>query len=190
MAGAVSVAAAPMVVPARVLGAVAPSKQITLGFGGLGNEGYGRNLKAMLVERDARVVAVCDVMASRHTRARETVDKQYVATGCKEIADFRDLIARKDIDAMVIVPQGGKRFQFDYEYDFGDGWQHEVLFEGCLQAEKGSRYPLCLEALANPDHQRHEEFIEWSGSFDPEKFDAQATTKAMRKGLPNWPEME
>jgi predicted dehydrogenase len=102
MAGVSGVAAAPLVLPARVFGAAAPSKQITLGFVGLGNEGYGHNLKAMLVEKDARVVAVCDVMASRRTRARETVEKQYSATGCKEIADFRDLIARKDIDAVVI----------------------------------------------------------------------------------------
>lgn len=44
-----------------------------------------------------------------------------------------------------IVPRDGKRFRFDYKYDFGDGWEHEVLFEGCLRAEKGGRYPLCLE---------------------------------------------
>ena len=110
-----------------------------------------------------------------------------------------------------ILPKDGKRFHFDYEYDFGDGWEHEILFEGCLRAEKGSRYPLCLEgqracppedvggpyyypeyleALADPDHERHEEFMEWSGPFDPEKFDAEAVTKRMRRGLPNWREME
>jgi len=31
-----------------------------------------------------------------------------------------------------------------YEYDFGDGWQHEVLFEGCPEPEKGKKYPICL----------------------------------------------
>ena len=110
-----------------------------------------------------------------------------------------------------IVPADGKRFSFDYEYDFGDGWEHEILFEGCLQAEKGTRYPLCvegaracppedvggghgyeeyLEAMADPKYERHEEFMEWRGPFDPEAFDAQAATKEMRKGLPNWREME
>jgi len=102
MAGIAATAAAPLVLPARLFGQNAPSKQITLGFVGLGNEGYGHNLKAFLVEDDARAVAVCDVMASRRTRARETVDQQYSATGCKEIADFRELIGRKDIDAVVI----------------------------------------------------------------------------------------
>ena len=106
-----------------------------------------------------------------------------------------------------IVPKDGKPFRFDYEYDFGDGWVHEVLFEGCMQAELGGRYPICLEgqracppedvggvcgyveyleASANPNHERHEEFFEWRGSFDPEEFDATKTTKRMRRGLPDW----
>ena len=109
-----------------------------------------------------------------------------------------------------IVPKNGKRFQFLYEYDFGDGWEHEVLFEGCLKAEKGGRYPVCiegeracppedvggirgyaefLEALANPNHEQHDDFLEWAGEFDPEKFDAGETTKAMRRGLPDWRQM-
>src|SRR4029078_6449558 len=31
-----------------------------------------------------------------------------------------------------VLPRSGKRFRFEYEYDFGDGWWHEILFEGCL----------------------------------------------------------
>lgn len=106
-----------------------------------------------------------------------------------------------------IVPRDGKRFRILYEYDFGDGWEHEVLFEGCLKAEKGGRYPLCvegerncppedvggvsgyaefLEAIDNPDHEEHDRMIEWAGQFDPEVFDAGDTTKAMRRGLPDW----
>jgi hypothetical protein len=110
-----------------------------------------------------------------------------------------------------IVPKDGKRFRFAYEYDFGDGWEHEILFEGFLPAVKGVRYPLCvegeracppedvggtggyqeyLEAMANPKHEEHESFMEWRGPFDPEGFDAGAATKSMRKGLPNWRDME
>ena len=106
-----------------------------------------------------------------------------------------------------IVPKDGKRFQFNYQYDFGDDWQHEVLFEGCLRAEKGGRYPVCvegeracppedvggvrgyaelLEALANPKHEQHEDFVEWAGPFDSEQFDVAKKTKAMRRGLPDW----
>jgi hypothetical protein len=106
-----------------------------------------------------------------------------------------------------IVPKDGKRFQFLYEYDFGDGWEHEVIFEGCLRAESGQRYPLCLEgergcppedvggvsgyleyleALADPSHEQHEEFKQWAGNFDPEEFDADKMTKLMRRGLSEW----
>ncbi len=106
-----------------------------------------------------------------------------------------------------IVPKDGKRFQFTYEYDFGDCWKHEVLFEGCLKAEKGGRYPLCvegeracppedvggiggyeefLEALVDPKHEQHDDFVEWAGEFDPERFDVEKTTKARRRGLPDW----
>jgi hypothetical protein len=109
-----------------------------------------------------------------------------------------------------IVPKDGKRFQFTYEYDFGDCWKHEVQFEGCLKAEKGGRYPLCvegeracppedvggiggyeefLEALADPKHEQHDDFVEWAGEFDPEMFDVEKTTKAMRRGLPDWRQM-
>jgi Plasmid pRiA4b ORF-3-like protein len=37
-----------------------------------------------------------------------------------------------------ILPGSGQRLRFGYEYDFGDGWHHEVLFEGCLRAERGT----------------------------------------------------
>lgn len=107
--------------------------------------------------------------------------------------DDEPLVNSRRTKISKIVPADGKRFRFSYEYDFGDGWEHEILFEGCLQAEKGTRYPLCLEgsracpqedvggiygymeyleALADPNHERHEEFMEWSGPFDSEVFDA------------------
>lgn len=110
-----------------------------------------------------------------------------------------------------IVPADGKRFAFNYEYDFGDGWQHEILFEGSIRAEKGTRYPLCVEGqracppedvggphgyqeylktLSDPDNKEWDEMSDWRGPCRPEHFDAQAATKDMGKGLPNWREME
>jgi hypothetical protein len=110
-----------------------------------------------------------------------------------------------------ILPKTGRRFRFEYEYDFGDGWRHEVLFEGCLRAERGKRYPVCvegaracppedvggpwgyeefLEALADPSHEQHEEFLEWAGGpFDPEAFDPAEATRDMRRRLPDWRRM-
>jgi len=106
-----------------------------------------------------------------------------------------------------IVPKDGKQFQFEYEYDFGDAWEHEILFEGFVPAEKGVRYPLCVEgeracppedvggihgfqeyvkAMANPKHKRHKEFLKWNGPFHPDKFDAKTATSEMKRGLPDW----
>ncbi len=110
-----------------------------------------------------------------------------------------------------IVPQDGPKFRFEYEYDFGDGWQHEVLFEGRPRAEPGTRYPLCLEgaracppedvggawgyadfleAIADPENEAHEELLEWAGgAFDPETFSPAAATRRMKQGLPDWRRM-
>ena len=107
-----------------------------------------------------------------------------------------------------ILPMSGKRLRFEYEYDFGDSWLHEVLFEGRRQAEPGTRYPRCLEgaracppedvggiwgymdflaAIADPEHEQHEQMREWiGGKFDPRAFNPAAATRRMRSGLPNW----
>jgi hypothetical protein len=107
-----------------------------------------------------------------------------------------------------LLRRTGKPFRFRYEYDFGDSWYHEVLFEGVLQADRKVKYPLCLEgeracppedcggvwgyadfvkAIRDPDHAQHAELLEWvGGRFDPEAFDPAKATKAMRKGLPDW----
>jgi len=107
-----------------------------------------------------------------------------------------------------ILPKTGKRFRFEYEYDFGDGWQHEILFEGCLRAEQGKRYPVCiegaracppedvggvwgyqgfLEAIADPEHEEHNQFLNWvGGAFDPEVFDPVMATREMWRGIFDW----
>jgi hypothetical protein len=43
--------------------------------------------------------------------------------------------------------------------------------------------------IANPKHEEHDRMLEWAGDFDPEEFDAGETTKAMRRGLPDWRQM-
>jgi len=125
-----------------------------------------------------------------------------------EELEYRDSTTTRISD---ILPKTGKGFHFQYEYDFGDSWYHEVLFEGVVQADPKVKYPLCLEgaracppedcggiwsypdfveAIQNPDHERHEELLAWvGGSFDPEEFDPANATKAMNKGLPDWRRM-
>lgn len=60
------------------------------------------NLMAFLQESDCRALAVCDVMADRLQKAQTTVNEHYGDTNCSRITDFRELLARTDIDAVVI----------------------------------------------------------------------------------------
>jgi hypothetical protein len=80
-----------------------------------------------------------------------------------------------------------------YLYDFGDSWEHDIVVEEILPAEKGMRHLLCLDgqracppedvggiwgyadfvkAIRNPRHPEHAEMLAWvGGTFDPDKFD-------------------
>jgi hypothetical protein len=143
-----------------------------------------------------------------HFRVREQLygDPDLMQENFEEMG-YEDSTSTKISD---ILPRTGKRFRFEYECDFGDSWWQEVLFEGCVRAGRGKRYPVCLEgaracppedvggtwgyeeyleAMADPGHERHEEFLGWRGPFDPEAFDPTKATKRMRRGLPEWRRM-
>jgi len=110
--GAAAVGAAfavPMIVPASVFGADAPSNRITLGFIGTGRQATYANIPGFLHQPDAQAVAVCDVDSWRMERARKQVEDFYATQspsgsykGCATFRDWRGLIARKDIDAVMI----------------------------------------------------------------------------------------
>jgi len=95
-------AAVPYVVPSGLLGRDAPSRQITLGFIGLGGHGLGYNLKTFLYQKGGRAVAVCDAFGRRRQQAAAVVDKKFGSKGTTQYADFRELLADKAIDAVVI----------------------------------------------------------------------------------------
>lgn len=143
-----------------------------------------------------------------HLYQFEIKGKRY---GDPELLDdgFEDFECEDSTTTMLseILPGAGKSFAFKYEYDFGDGWEHEVLYEGSPPLEKGKKYPLCLEgeracppediggvwgysdfleAIADPRHEQHDEFVEWAGEFDPAAFDPKKATREMKKGLPDW----
>ncbi|MCY2993690.1 MAG: Gfo/Idh/MocA family oxidoreductase [Planctomycetota bacterium] len=99
--------AAPSIITASAFGgeaAVAPSNKITLGCIGVGGMGTG-NMKVFLGLPACRVVAVCDTYESRRQKAKELVDAQYGDQGCATYADYRELLARNDLDAVMIAPQ-------------------------------------------------------------------------------------
>ena len=95
-------AVAPTLIPARVLGADAPSKKITIGFIGTGDHGTNWNLRRYLKLQDSRVLVVCDVDETRKEFAKEQVDAAYKSKDCAMTKDFREVLARPDIDAVMI----------------------------------------------------------------------------------------
>lgn len=95
-------AAAPMILPSRLFSSVAPSKQITIGCIGMGPQGTGGNMQGCLAHSSARVVAVCDCKLSKAHDAKAIVDETYATSDCKGYQDFREILGRKDIDAVVI----------------------------------------------------------------------------------------
>jgi predicted dehydrogenase len=102
-------AAWPTIVPASVFGAGAPSNRITVGCIGVGRMGLG-DLREIMGFKQAQIVAVCDVDSKRVKHAQQLVESRYskqsrdgTYKGCAIYGDFRDLVAREDIDAVSVV---------------------------------------------------------------------------------------
>jgi predicted dehydrogenase len=118
---AATAVAAPYFVPSSVFGAKAPSNRIHVGCIGVGNQGFP-NLQRFLKQADCQVVAVCDVNRGSHgykepgdfwgrEPAKQEVERHYgqqrsVSSyrGCDAYNDFRELLAREDIDAVMLAP--------------------------------------------------------------------------------------
>lgn len=107
LAGA-AVLSAPLVLPSRLLGGnEAPSNRIRVGQIGCGRIGQTHDIPGVYKSRMADYVALCDVDSKRLAETKTLIEKMYVKDGKKppEIklyGDYRELIARKDIDAVVI----------------------------------------------------------------------------------------
>lgn len=102
-----------------------------------------------------------------------------------------------------LLTQPGDRIR--YAYDFGDGWEHDILVEEVLAAEPDAPYPICLtgkgacppedcggvwgyerlrEVLADTAHEEHEDMLDWLGldsasEFDPSRFDVDEVNGAV-----------
>jgi predicted dehydrogenase len=96
-AAAFGIAAFPFIVPSSVLGASAPSNRIAMGFIGTGGMGMN-NIKGFKAKREAEVVAVCDVDSAHRQQAMQ----QAGITEASAYNDFRQVLARDDIDAVVV----------------------------------------------------------------------------------------
>jgi len=122
-AGTAAAVAFPYVVPSSVLGADAPSNRITLGFIACGKQSQ-HLMRSFLGSPGTQVVAACDVDKLKLERSsKEIVEKHYADKkdgshkGCARYSDFRDLLARSDIDAVVISTP--------------DHWHSVTVIESC-----------------------------------------------------------
>ncbi len=102
--------AAPTILPSSVWAAEkGPNDRIVLGFVGMGTQNRGL-LNGFLRSKETQVVAVCDVDTTRRENAKKIVEEYYAKQadkgafkGCATYKDFRELTARKDIDAVVVA---------------------------------------------------------------------------------------
>ncbi len=102
-------AAAPFLLPSKIWGAeTKPSQRLTLGFIGIGTQGRGL-MGGFLSKKETQTLAVCDVDTTRRENGKKIVEDFYAKQtgssykGCAAYNDFRELLARRDIDAVVIA---------------------------------------------------------------------------------------
>jgi len=96
---------APQIVPPAVLGkdgGVAPSERVVLGGIGIGGRG-SYVLGCFLQEPDVRFVAIAEVKAQRRQAVKQMADNRYGNTDCATYRDLREMLARPDIDAVLIA---------------------------------------------------------------------------------------
>ncbi|MDQ1257545.1 MAG: hypothetical protein QG656_2151 [Candidatus Hydrogenedentes bacterium] len=105
LCGAGATLAAPYIIPAAAMGAegsTAPSNRINMGVVGTGGQAEGL-YKTAMGQDNVRVIALCDVDKGRLAAAKKIVDENYQNTDCATHADYRELLAREDIDAVIVA---------------------------------------------------------------------------------------
>ncbi len=101
----------------------------------------------------------------------------------------------------------GKKLKLQYEYDFGDGWEHNVVLEKITEPTPNTAYPRCtagklnyppedvggfggfydfVEAVQHPNHLEQEDKLDWYGPFDPAEFEKDVATANMQTSSPPW----
>src|SRR5947207_2482191 len=97
--------AAPTIIPGSALGRAgkpAPSERITMGVVGWGMQGPG-NTRAFLGQKDCQVVASCNLDKHHLQASLDTINGHYKNQDCKAYHDYREMMARTDIDAVMLA---------------------------------------------------------------------------------------
>lgn len=115
--------------------------------------------------------------------------------------DWHEIEDERHVTLNQVAPH--EKDRFTYEYDFGDDWLHTVLVEEILPPDPNQVLPVCLkgrracppedvggipgytwflEAINDPEHEEHDEYLEWvGGAFDPEAFDLAAVNEKLKQ---------
>src|SRR5881409_2689856 len=105
IAATAAAVAAPTIIPASALGKEdqpAPSERIVVGIVGWGMMGPG-NTSGLMAEKDCQVVAACELDKRPLQQAVDAINKKYGNSDCKAYHDYREMIARDDIDAVMLA---------------------------------------------------------------------------------------
>jgi Plasmid pRiA4b ORF-3-like protein len=114
----------------------------------------------------------------------------------------RGMMSDRGVVLFQVIPRVGSRIV--YEYDFGDGWMHDIRVEkipdgdvvtptcvdgsmACPPEDCGGvhGYAELLDAIGNPGHSRHDELMEWLGRpFDPAAFDCDSVNTVLARRRP------
>jgi len=120
-----------------------------------------------------------------------------------EFDTFEETINEEKVKLKNVVKREKEKFIF--EYDFGDGWEHEVSVEKIAPYEREMQYSACLngaracppedcggpygyanflDAIQDPNHAEHKSLLEWiGGSFDPEEFNLEEVNGLLKRAL-------
>ena len=112
----------------------------------------------------------------------------------------REVIDESRVRLKEVLQRVGTRFE--YLYDFGDSWRHDLRLEAIVLPDPEASYPRCLagerrappedvggssgyedylEAMADLGHEEHENVLQWRGPFDPEAFSLTAVNQQLQK---------
>lgn len=159
--------------------------------------------RRVLVPGSARLNTLSEVLlaamgwSNSHVHAFRVGEKDYGM----HVDDWtEDEIDEKEVTVLQAL---GDAQSFSFDYDFGDGWVHEVAIEEITWPDEGLTFAVCvdgenacppedvggvagyagfLEAIADPEHEEHEEYLEWvGGAFDPAAFDVGAANAACQR---------
>jgi hypothetical protein len=145
---------------------------------------------------------VCNIIRRRSSAINQSGRRIYSVPDEDDDLYERKIINESGVRLREVVPRVGTHFE--YLYDFGDSWQHDLLLEAIVLPDPKAGYPHCLagersappedvggpsgyadylEAMADPGHEEHENMLQWRGPFDPEAVSLTAVNQQLQKKL-------